>query len=153
MLTLRFAAACAAGAGIFWCGLRRSRRISARAETAEALAASAGRIRSAIMHRRALKRELLAELPFPGGSGDEAALLGYLDGADFPFGEKETEKLRTFISALGEGTLERQLALTDDFRDFWKDAAESAKREKAEKGRLCLSLGGLGGLAAIIILA
>ncbi|MBO4934420.1 MAG: hypothetical protein J5441_04530 [Clostridia bacterium] len=152
MLTLRFAAACAAGAGVFWCGLRRSRRISARPETAEALAASAGRMRSAIMHRHALKRELLAELPFPCG-GDEAALLEYLDGADFPFGEKEAEKLRAFISALGEGTLERQLALTDDFRDFWKDAAENAKREKAEKGRLCLSLGGLGGLAAIIILA
>ena len=151
MLTLKFAAACAAGAGVFWFGLRQSRRISARAETAEALAASAGRIRSAIKHRHALKRELLAELPFP--ETDEDALLAYLDAPDFPFGEKEAKKLRAFISELGEGTLERQLALTDDFGDFWKAAAESAKREKAEKGRLCISLGGLGGLAAIIILA
>ena len=153
MLTLRFAAACAAGASVFWFGLRRSRRISARAETAEALAFSAQRIRSAIKHRHALKRELLAELPFPDNDGDEAALLKYIYGADFPFDEKESEKLRAFISELGEGSLERQLALTDDFFDFWSAAAESAKREKAEKCRLCLSLGGLGGLAAMIILA
>ena len=153
MPTFRFAAACAAGAGVFWFGLRRSRLIAARAETAEALAASARRIASAIKHRHALKPELLAELPFPACSGDEAALLGYLDGADFPFGEKEAEKLRAFISELGEGTLEQQLALTEDFFAFWSAAAESARREKSEKCRLCLSLGGLGGLAAMIILA
>lgn len=153
MLTVRFAAAFAAGAATFYYGLRKSRALSERAELARALAASAPRIRAAIKHRRALKAELLAELPFPCAAEGEAALLGYIGGADFPFSEKDADKLRGFISELGEGTLERQLALTDDLFEYWSAAAEEAKREKDEKGRLCLSLGGLGGLAVMIILA
>lgn len=138
---------------MFRLGLRKSRALSEKAKLADALAASAPRIRSAIKNRRALKRELLAELPFPDADGSEAAILEYIDGEHFPFGEKEAEKLRSFITELGEGSLERQLALTDDFNEYWSSAAEDAKREKAEKSRLCLSLGGLGGLALIIILA
>ena len=153
MLTLRFAAACAAGALVFRLGLRKSRKLTEKVKTAEALTVSAQRIRSAIKHKHALKRELLAELPFPDSDGSEAATLEYIDGPDFPFGEKDAEKLRAFVSELGEGSLERQLALAEDFREYWAFTAENAKREKAEKGRLCLSLGGLGGLAAIIILS
>lgn len=151
MPTLKFIAACAAGAFAFWFGWRKSRLLSERAQTAEALAASALRIRSAVKHRRALKRELLAELPFP--DADEAALLEAVDSAELPFGEKDADRLRAFIRELGEGSLERQLALVEDFGEYWAAAAESAKREKAEKGRLFLSLGGLGGLALTIILA
>ena len=86
MLTLKFVAACAAGAFVFRLGLRKSRALSEKAKLAEALAASAQDIRSAIKHRRALKRELLTELPFPDADGSEEAILDYIDGANFPFG-------------------------------------------------------------------
>ena len=153
MPTLKFIAACAAGLFVFALAWRKSRALTEKARIAEALAASASRIRSAIKHRRALKRELLAELPFPDADGDEAALLEAVDSPEFPFGEKDADRLRAFIRELGEGSLERQLALVEDFGEYWAAAAESAKREKTEKGRLFLSLGGLGGLALTIILA
>lgn len=157
MLTFKIAAAAAAGAGVFWLGWRRSRLLSARVETAEALLSASGRIHALLKRRCAAKSELLAELPFENaenlGFSAETAVADFLDESGFPFGEKETGEVCRFVLALGGGTLEEQLRLTDAFADFWAEAAENARREKAEKGRLCLSLGGLGGIAAIIILS
>lgn len=157
MLTFKLAAAAAAGAGVFWLGWRRSRLLSARVETAEALLSASGRIRALLKRRCAEKAELLAELPFENaenlGFCAETTVADFLDESGFPFGKKETDEVCRFVLALGGGTLEEQLRLTNAFADFWAETAENARREKAEKGRLSLSLGGLGGIAAIIILA
>ena len=157
MLTIKLAAAVAAGAGVFWLGWHKSRLLSARVETAEELFSATGRIRALLKRKCASKSELLAELPFENTENldfsAETAVADFLTESGFPFGEKETDEVCRFVLALGGGTLEEQLLLTDAFADFWAETAENARREKAEKGRLSLSLGGLGGIAAIIILA
>ena len=152
---IRTIAALAVGICVFWAGLSKSRTLSERVGIAEAFADAGRTIASDIKARRG-KAELLSRLPLTDAHtlacAEKDSVAELIENSSLPLNQSEASQLTDYIYLLGGGTQEEQLILTECFTGFWERAAAQARRDKSEKGRLFVSLGGLAGLAAAIIL-
>ena len=152
----KFILAFSAGLGIFFLGLRESRRLFKKADSADKIYHAAGRICSAIAFRHATKTELLAEFHFEGitslSLASENEIVSFLEDSDFPFEERETLETAKFLHSLAKGTLEEQIRLAQGFKEFWGQIKEDTKSSFESKSRLSVTLGALAGLAVTIIL-
>lgn len=127
-----------------------------KADISYKLKNAAHRINSEVKFHRSVKFELLSLLPFENASqlelAEENDVLDFLASASFPFSESEMNETARFILNLGKGTLEEQIRLSESFIDFWTQIHTEAKTAYDKKSRLCLTLGGLAGLATAIVL-